>query len=179
MSNDIMDFSIPLDLSSDEIQPWDGTGGDPLPQGYYTVEIIDAKQETAKSSGNPMLTVQFQVVDEGEHQGRKIYSRYTLKQDPKTLARVKQLLLACGASLNAINRSDLVGAQLEVEVYHQQMPATNDAMGNPVAGKVSMSVRGERPLSQPEPAPAPTPAAVAAKAKAATPAKNGAVAARR
>lgn len=174
MSNEIADFNIPLDLSGDDIGTWDGVYQLVTP-GRYRMEIIKVEQATAKSSGGAVLRVQYQIVDEGGEQGKKLTKSYSLKNDPAVLSRVKNLLVAAGANLASINSAELMGAQIMAEVVVRDGKAGTDAMGNPVAAKPQNDIQGESAV---ETAPAQTAAPRGKPVGAAAP-KNGTAAARR
>lgn len=151
MSNEIADFNIPLDLSGDDIGTWDGVY-QLVPAGRYRAEIVKVEQATSKSSGGAVLRVQFQIVEEGPEQGKKLTKSYSLKQDANVLSRVKNLLVAAGASLHSINSAELMGAQLSIEVVVRDGKAGTDAMGNPIAAKPQNDIQGEMPVENAAPA---------------------------
>ena len=82
----------------------ESTGFDELPDGYYLSEVTAAKLTTSKSSGQPMVSFTFNVVEDGKQQivdedsgnvstkiiphskNRKIFIHYILK-DESTVKR--------------------------------------------------------------------------------------------
>lgn len=70
----------------------ESTGFDELPDGYYLCEVESAKLTTSKSSGQPMISFQFKVMNDGVDvdedgekitlkgtKNRKIFKHYVLK----------------------------------------------------------------------------------------------------
>lgn len=177
MSSEFQDFNLNIDLSN--TKEWDGKF-QLTPPGSYVLEIVDASQETAKSSGGAMIKVTYQVVqclsgEADQGQGFKVINNYSLSE--KAYGRLKSLLIAAKAPLDRLSRQDLVGAQIIGEVIHTRGKEQVDAMGQPVEAKVFANVVGERPLE--EEAPAQTAPPPAARKPAATTKANGTTAARR
>ena len=91
-----------------------------LPEGMYALSIAKV-EETVSSNGNPMLKVEYDVLDvEGN---RKVWDNYVLID--KTLWKVKELFDAIGidtSEIVEIDPQELVGAtvraKLVVEEYN-------------------------------------------------------------
>ncbi len=176
---DFVDFNLSLNL--EEVGTWDGTYKGPDP-GEYTFEVTNAEQ-VQTSNGNPGVRFTFAVVDEDSDQkGRTVNKTYTLKNDPKVLARFKHLITVLGVDPNNINGSELLGKRMIAECYKSQMKDRTAADGSVIEGKEISDLRGERPVEGPEveaaPPPAP-PTAPTAGRKAVGAAKNGTATARR
>jgi hypothetical protein len=141
------DFEIQIDLTN--VQEFGGSGGGPsLPAGEYVFDVVEAKQDTSKAgnslSGDPTVV------------GKQITGWYTLK-DGKGLGRIKNLMMACGARLDAIRASELIGGRIYATVIHEEGQVQVDQEGNPQPASVFAKVCNERALEAAEPAPAPTP----------------------
>lgn len=142
--SDFADFNIPLDLTND--RAWDG-GSSMIPAGTYIVQVSDV-QQTQTRSGGAGLRVTFVVDDETSAQnGAKVTKTYSLKDDPGTRGRLKNLLVAAGnTTFTSLSPSMLLGRRMIIEVTHQQGRDQVDATGNAVAGKMLANVQGERAL---------------------------------
>jgi hypothetical protein len=152
------DFEIQIDLTN--VQEFGGSGGGPsLPAGEYVFDVVEAKQDTSKA-GNSMIVTTFAVVESlsGDPTvvGKQITGWYTLK-DGKGLGRIKNLMMACGARLDAIRASELIGGRIYATVIHEEGQVQVDQEGNPQPASVFAKVCNERALEAAEPAPAPTP----------------------
>lgn len=69
-----------------------------LPAGSYTVEVLDAEEtetsQDAKNPGVPMVKLTFQVVDDPEWEGRKLFNNLVFTD--KAMGMVKANLRALG-----------------------------------------------------------------------------------
>lgn len=83
-------------------------GREPLPEGRYTVKIVDLEQTTS-SKGNDMLVFEAEVVEPEEYAGRKVWWRCVL-----TSEALWNLKACCEAA--------------EIP-YHDNGFATEDALG--------------------------------------------------
>ena len=56
-----------------------GGGGNfvPAPRGIYTIEVLDTKDGTTKESKRPKVDLECEIVDEGEHFGKKVWLTIT------------------------------------------------------------------------------------------------------
>lgn len=167
------DFELNVDLSGDDIGAWGGEGGPSVPPGIYVVMIDDVEQSSSRTSQQPTLKVTFLVQNEGEFFDRKIVKSYSLQQ--KALGRLKNLMMAVGARLDAIRKSDLVGKTLEIEVVHRHMDPQPQPDGSVKEGNLIGDVMNEKALegaeAQAEPEPPPPPPKAETKAPAPTNAK--------
>lgn len=105
--------SLNLDFSS-------VTSRDPLPDGIYEVSIAKVEQTTSKSSGNPMLKVEFNVTSEG-YTGRKLWSNYVLTQ--AAMWKVKELFSSLGLDTSAVVEMDtdeLIGLTCQAKVTQRE-----------------------------------------------------------
>lgn len=180
--NEFTDFELDVDLSGDDVRAWGGEQRPLVPPGDYTLTITHLESTTAESSGNPMIAVTFDVADEGEHNGAKIYNNYSLS--PKAIGRLKQLMIACGANLAKFVASELLGQTIRASVIHTESAGKVDSEGNTKGPRTFANVINEQPLEEQKPAETKTatkppvtnkPGATAATATAATTkAANGA-----
>ena len=90
---------------------------EPLEEGVYHLRIAKV-EETTSSTGNPMLKVEYDVVDvEG---GRKLWDNYVLID--KCLWKVKELLDAVGidtGELVEMDVTELVGLEVNGKVIQE------------------------------------------------------------
>lgn len=96
---------------------------EPLEEGMYLLQIAEA-QEKISSTGNPMISVTYDVISthEGEEVpgGRKIWDNYSLQA--QALFKLKELLSALGIDTAAVVEmevSDLVGQQVMAKVIQE------------------------------------------------------------
>ena len=56
-----------------------GGGGNfvPAPRGIYTIEVLETKDGTTKESKRPKVDLECEIVDEGEHFGKKVWLTIT------------------------------------------------------------------------------------------------------
>jgi hypothetical protein len=96
---------------------------DPLEEGVYLLQISEAQEKTS-STGNPMISVTYDVVStqEGEavEGSRKLWDNYSLQA--QALFKLKELLEALGIDTAAVvdlEVSDLVGQQVLAKVVQE------------------------------------------------------------
>lgn len=165
------DFELQLDLS--EVDAWGGETGPRVPPGIYDLEITSAEQSQSTKQ-QPVIKVEFTVLNEGESNGLTILKSYSLQQ--KALGRIKNLLMACGARLDGIRSSELLGRQIVAEVVHVQGDAQPMPDGSVKEGKMFTDVMNERaPEGVEETKPEPAKAAPKAATPPPTNAKTAAV----
>lgn len=146
------DFELDLDLT--ETQAWGGEYQLP-PAGDCTLTVVNITQETS-SKNNPMLAVTFEIADEGEHKGKKVFNNYSLNQ--KALGRLKALSIACGASMGTFKAAEHVGQTIRATIIHVEGQPGIDEQGNPRPAKTFANVMNEQPLEEvAETAPPPKP----------------------
>lgn len=90
---------------------------EPLEEGVYNLSIAKV-EETTSSTGNPMLKVEYDVLNiEG---GRKLWDNYVLID--KCLWKIKELFEALGINTSAIVEMDvteLVGMQVNAKIIQE------------------------------------------------------------
>lgn len=105
--------SLNLDFSS-------VTSRGPLPEGIYDVTVAKVEQTVSKSSGNPMLKVEFDVQDP-EYTGRKMWSNYVLTE--QAMWKVKELFDSLGLDTSALVEMDtdeLIGLSCKAKVAQRE-----------------------------------------------------------
>lgn len=105
--------SLNLDFSS-------VTSRDPLPEGVYDVTISKVEQVVSKSSGNPMLKVEFDVQDP-EYIGRKLWANYVLTE--AAMWKVKELFDSLGldtSSMVDMDTDELIGLSCKAKVAQRE-----------------------------------------------------------
>ena len=104
---------------------------EPVPAGAYRVKIKSAAEAEAKSTGNPMIKLSYEILAPEEYAGRVIFDNLTFTQ--ASLWRVKQALLAFGWDEDfedEVDPDELIGqvADLEIVIRKGQM---NEDTGEP------------------------------------------------
>ena len=82
---------------------------EPLPEGLYELRVAKVEQTTSKTSGNPMLKVEFDVMTEG-YTGRKIWANYMLMEN--SYWKIQELFKSLGLDADGIvdvDTDELVG----------------------------------------------------------------------
>lgn len=82
-------------------------GSEPVPEGRYPVEVVDADIRTGQESGQPYLWLHLKIV-EGEQANRRVFFQGTLNQDSDGLGITM-------ASVNALMGEDVTGSQYELD----------------------------------------------------------------
>ncbi len=146
--NEFTDFEVQVDLSN--VQEWGGEQRPAVPPGEYTFRAVAVEQKTAKSSGNSMIAVTWEVIDEGDQQGAKVFNNYVLTQN--ALGRLKQLMIAVGGTLDGkVRASEIMGAEIRATVINEEVAGVPNADGVPGPTKTFARIQNEQPASQPEP----------------------------
>lgn len=90
----------------------------PIPRGTYRCKITDITSGESKSSGNPMLTVEYEVSERGDHKGRKLWD-YIVLNDASAW-KLKQLTTALGLKAKGTLDTDAaLGERVLVRVKHE------------------------------------------------------------
>lgn len=93
---------------------------EPLPEGLYDVRIAKVEETKSKTSGNPMLKVEFDVLTEG-YTGRKIWSNYMLTEN--SYWKIQELFGSLGLDTSGvveIDTNDLVGLTCTAKVVQRE-----------------------------------------------------------
>nr|MBA2479818.1 DUF669 domain-containing protein [Planctomycetota bacterium] len=73
-----------INFDATQFEP--STGKDPVPAGKYIAAIVESTMKPTKSGNGQYLEIEYQILD-GEHKGRKLWSRHTLVHvNPQTSA---------------------------------------------------------------------------------------------
>lgn len=91
---------------------------EPLEEGLYTLTIAKVEEKTS-STGNPMLSVEYDVV--GVEGNRKLWDNYVLTD--KALWKLQELFKALGLDTSAvvsIDPNELVGLQVQAKVIQDE-----------------------------------------------------------
>jgi hypothetical protein len=64
-----------LNFDANQVEP--STGRDPIPVGKYVAAVTASEMKPTKNGTGAYLELEYQVLD-GEHKGRKLWSRHTL-----------------------------------------------------------------------------------------------------
>lgn len=65
-----------LNFDATQVEP--STGKDPVPAGKYVAVIVGSEMKPTKNGAGEYLECEYQIVD-GEHKGRKLWSRHNLQ----------------------------------------------------------------------------------------------------
>jgi hypothetical protein len=136
------DFEINVDVT--EVNAWDGQSAPLIDPGVYVLQIVDAESTSSKQN-QPVLKVEFEVMNEGQFLGTKFKRSYSLQK--QALSRYKNLVVACGAPLSGAKKADFVGAFISAEIVHkpgQALPQPDGSMGEP---KMMMDVINEQQVA--------------------------------
>ncbi len=166
---EFQDFEVDVDLTN--VEAWDGAYKLVAP-GEYAMTLVHLEKKNSKKSQQPMIVVTFEIIDEGEFKGSKLFGNYSLSADAR--GRLKALSVACNAQVDKFIASQHLGQTIIATVVHTEGAADIGPDGAPRPPKVFANVGTERPYEEVAEVEAP-PAPPANKAKVATkPAANGA-----
>lgn len=96
------------------------TSRDPLPEGVYEATVAKVDSVVSKTSGNPMLKVEFDIHAEG-YEGRKIWGNYVLTEN--CMWKVAELFNALGLDTDAIveiDTDDLIGLDCSLKIAQRE-----------------------------------------------------------
>lgn len=146
--SEFTDFEVQIE-GLDEMNAWGGEGFKIPEQGEYELRVVAVEQKTAASTQNPMVAVTFEVTKPLNDQapdnvGLKVFNNYVLT--PKALPRLKQLMVACGASLAGFRASEVMGQTIKATVIHNEGAAQIDESGNPRPSRTFANLINEQPL---------------------------------
>ncbi len=65
-----------LNFDANQVEP--ASGNDPIPAGKYVAVICASEMKPTKNGAGSYLELEYQIVD-GEHKGRKVWSRHNLQ----------------------------------------------------------------------------------------------------
>lgn len=110
----------------------------PIPRGLYRCKVADVQSGESKSSGNPMLTVEYEIVERGDFKGRKLWDYIVLNDS--SAWKLKQFTDALGLNgRGTLDTDEVVGDQVMVRVKHEadtrdpDNPVTRARVGNVAA----------------------------------------------
>lgn len=159
MSNnqEFADFEVQIDLSGDDVRAWGGEQPPLPPPGDYVLRVINVESKPAKSSQQPMVVVQSEIVsladggDAGDAAGGYVWNNYSLS--PKALGRLKSFMIACNGTLSKFQASEYLGVEYLGTIIHTEGQAQPDAQGNVKPARTFANVINERALEAPTEAP--------------------------
>lgn len=116
-----------LNFDASEVPTMDNF--DPIPAGSYLAIISDSEMKpTNKGDGN-YLKLTFEVVQEGEYQGRKVWSQLNLDNPNPTAVQIamRELSSICHAAgkLQVNDSSELHNVPMVIKVKIKQEPGRN------------------------------------------------------
>lgn len=121
-----------INFNASQVAPDTGRG-DPLPQGWYDVAMVQSEMKPTSAGDGAFLQCVFDVVS-GPFQGRKLFSRFNLRNNNAQAQEIayKQFSAVCHAvgHLQVGDTSELHGRPLKVRVKVRpaegQYEASND-----------------------------------------------------
>lgn len=139
------DFEI--NVNTTEVQEWGGEQRPLVPIGDYVATIVMVGNKPI-GQNTPAVNITFEINEggDGTQVGGKLFNNYPLTE--AALGRMKNLQLACGASLDAIRASELMGAKIRLTVIHTESAGTPDANGNPRPARTFANVCNEAPYEE-------------------------------
>lgn len=127
------------------------------PPGVFTLKVTSVTQETAKSSGEPKLSVRLEIIDgpdgDTQYAGETMFRSYSLQQKAERF--LKRFLDACGITAESVGPEGelddqaLVGAEFRATVTVRQY---NGRDTNDIGGETAVDTGGN---GHTEAAPAP------------------------
>jgi hypothetical protein len=156
MSQEFADFEIHTDFNEIPAMSGEFTL---LPPGEYELDVRYVKQDTSKSTNNPMIVVTYEVAgvlsapgieNPDSLIGQKAWANYSLL--PQSLGRLKQLMVAAGANLDKFRAAEIMDARILATIVHNQGDARVDSNGTPLPARTFANVQNERPLEVAAPA---------------------------
>lgn len=89
----------------------------PIPKGAYRMMIADVTEGESQSSGNPMLTVEYEV-STGEHKGRKVWD-YIVLTDSQAW-KMEQFISALGKRRKGtLDTEAIIGERVIAKIKHE------------------------------------------------------------
>lgn len=129
---------------------------DPVPPGEYHLSVYSAEVGPTKSGNGVMLKCQFTVVA-GEHEGRKIFAQFNIRNQSAQaqaigIGELKALCLATGVDYEQVRTdTDALLFQPFVAVVGMEKQQINPATGQPYAPRNRINrfiPRGDEPPKQ-------------------------------
>lgn len=93
---------------------------EPLPEGIYSAQVAKVEQILSKTSGNPMLKVEFDIISE-DYPNRKVWANYVLTE--AAMWKVQELFKALGLDADGIidiDTDDLVGMGCNLKIEQRE-----------------------------------------------------------
>lgn len=115
------------------------TGFPPLDEGDYLLETIESEWTTSKTSGNPMLKLQHQVLDGPEQEddkniaGRRLFSNLAVTDKPFTIQKLKNACVAHGVEISkqgSFDEKEFIGKKVTAKVGLRMNELTNEPDNN-------------------------------------------------
>jgi hypothetical protein len=96
-----------------------------IPPGFYKAVVKDAKMGVAKSSGNPQLTVRFDLFDILGRKAGTLFDRFQESDKPLLMFKLNRFVMGLGLTFKgSVELKDIgkvaIGRQCALEIEHQQ-----------------------------------------------------------
>jgi hypothetical protein len=146
-----------LNFDASQVEP--STGKDPIPAGKYVAAIVESAMKPTKSGNGQYLELVYQVID-GDHKGRKVWSRHNLVHPNPTAVQIAR------AELSAVCRAvGVMAPKASAELHDQPLTITvtvtkrsdGDGLTNEVAAWAKKDVAAGAPQQAGAPGGATTP----------------------
>jgi len=142
-------MSVNLNFNAAEVEP--ATPFETLPKGKYLAIISDSDLKDAASGAGQYLQFEYTVVD-GEHQGRKLWSRHNIQHTNKTAEEIgrRELSAICHATgvLHITDSAELHDKPLVLDVGIEKRKDTGEDT-NRIKGYQSANGELSLPAAQP------------------------------
>jgi hypothetical protein len=139
--HEYQDFEVDVDMT--EVQAFGGGGYQLAPEGEWLLRVVDMEKRSS-TNNNPMITVTFEIEDEGEHYGTKVWNNYSLQ--PKAIGRLKQFSMACRAQIDRFVSSQHINQVIRATIIHVEGQASVGADGQALPPRTFANVCNEMPL---------------------------------
>jgi hypothetical protein len=93
-----------INFDATTVEP--SSGRDPIPAGKYVAIVVESEMKPTKSGNGQFLELCYQIID-GEHKGRKVWSRHTLNHpNPQTVSIARGELSAICRAIGIMQPKD-------------------------------------------------------------------------
>lgn len=93
---------------------------EPIPEGVYEVQIAKVEETKSKTSGNPMLKVEFTVLED-PYNGRKVWANYGMTAE--AMWKIQELFKSIGMPTDGtveIDSSELIGLTCRAKIAQRE-----------------------------------------------------------
>ena len=121
-------------LNMNEVEAWDGEGGDTVDVGDYVFRVNDATQDKS-AAGHPTLILDMEVVSaedgsDTDQAGKTVRKWLSLQAKKGCRRRLKSMLLACDVTISdegGFDTEEFSGKEFVATVVHKPYTKENPA----------------------------------------------------